>query len=184
MDSQTKNAIREHSESHYRELDQTHGIEHLERTLELAKYLAEKEGADPDITELGAMLHQIHDSEEVRVFLEKLELEDKLIDAVVHCVYCSDMDNIDEVETLEAKVVYDADKLQVVGPFGVIREMACDTGARGKSFREALEHTREIEEKCFETLQTDTGRKIGREHHEQLETFWEKLDEMDRAEFN
>lgn len=177
-----KQEIKEYAREHYEAQDQTHGIEHLERTLKLAEHIAEKEDADKEIVRLGAMLHQIHDAEEVREFLEKIEVEKEKVEKIVHCVSCSNIENIGEAETIEAKVVYDADKLQVVGAFGVIREIACDTGERGKTFREAVQHTREIEEKCFETIQTETGKDIAEKHHNLLEEFWQKFGEMDKAE--
>lgn len=184
IDNSKRKKIRDFAEEHYRILDDTHGLEHLERTLELAEYLAEKEGADKEIVKIGAMLHQIHDSGKVSKFLVDLGVEKELIGKIVHCVYCSDLENVEDAETIEAKVVYDADKLQVVGPFGIIREIACDVSARDKGFREAIEHTREIEEKCFETLQTETGKEIGRKHRRKLETFWDLFEEMDNANFN
>ncbi len=171
--------IEEFARNHYIQLDETHGIEHMERTIELAEYLAEKEGADREVVRLGASLHQIHDAGEVREFLESTGIDEDLVEELAHCVRCSELENIDEAETVEAKVVFDADKLQVVGPFGIMREIACDVGAREKGFRESLEHTREIEEKCFEKLQTETGRRIGRKHHEELDSFWKLFDEMD-----
>lgn len=177
-----KQEIKEYAREHYEAQDQTHGIEHLERTLKLAEHIAEKEDADKEIVRLGAMLHQIHDADEVKEFLEKTEVEQEKVEKIVHCVYCSDIENIEEAETIEAKVVYDADKLQVVGAFGIIREIACDTGERGKTFREAVKHTREIEQKCFETIQTETGEEIAESHHSPLDEFWQKFDEMDKAE--
>jgi uncharacterized protein len=182
VEAEKKQKIEGYAREHYKAQDQTHGIEHLERTLKLAEHIAEKEDADKEIVRFGAMLHQIHDAEEVKEFLEKIEVKQEKAEKIVHCVYCSDIENIEEAETIEAKVVYDADKLQVVGAFGIIREIACDTGERGKTFREAVQHTREIEPKCFETIQTETGKKIAESHHDLLEEFWQKFDEMDKAE--
>lgn len=183
MKSSNKQKIESYAKDHYESLDQTHGIEHLKRTLKLAEYIAGKEGADKEIVRFGAMLHQIHDAEEVQEFLEKIKVDQKETEKIVRCVYCSDIENIEDAESVEAKVVYDADKLQVVGPFGLVREIACDTGERGKSFREAVQHTREIEQRCFETIQTETGKKLAQTHRRMLEEFWQKFDEMDNADF-
>ena len=183
MGIEKEQRIEEYAKAHYEDQDQTHGIEHLERTLKLAEHIAEIEDADKEIVRLGAILHQIHDSGQVKDFLEDLEIKSDTVEQIVHCVYCSDIENIDEAESLEAKVVYDADKLQVVGAFGVIREIACDIGERGKLFREAVQHSREIEQDCFETIQTETGRKIAEIHHDLLDEFWRKFDKMDKADF-
>ena len=169
---------------YYREQGQTHGIEHLDRTLKIGDYIAEKEGGDQEIVRWGCMLHQLHDPEKAEKLLKEHGFGAEKIERILHCVRCSDIDKVDKAETIEAKTVYDADKLQVVGPFGLIREIACDTGERGKRFREALQDSRRIEEKCYSTLQTETGRKIGEIHHEMMEELWEKFDAMDEAWFD
>lgn len=176
--------IKESARKFYEEKGQTHGIEHLERSIEIAEFLAEEEDADKEIVRLGAILHQLHDAEEARSLLEDSGLDEEILERVVDCVKFSDIEKVTEAESIESKVVYDADKLQVVGPFGLVREIACESGERGIIFREALENSRSIEEKCFETLQTDTGQRIGRRHHEIMKEFWEKFDEMDNVDLS
>ena len=56
--------------NYYKKLDQTHGIEHLHRTVKLAIYLGKKEGANIQIVKLGAILHQFHNGEVVKKFLK------------------------------------------------------------------------------------------------------------------
>ena len=175
--------INQFARNYHSILDQTHGREHLERTMKLASYLAEKEGADTTIVKLGAMLHQFHDAEEVKNYLETIELDPEVIEQVVHCVYCSHEGTIHEAKTIEAKVVYDADKLQVIGPFGIMREIVCDVGARKRTFREALKHTKEIEQKLYETLQTETAKRLARKPHGYLAKFWEMFEEWDKVDF-
>lgn len=181
LSNDIKDKIEEFARSNYKEQGQTHGIEHLERTVKLTEHIAIEENADKEIAVSGAQLHQLQDAEKVENFLEKLDIDAETVSKITECVHYSDIDNIDSSASLEAKVVYDADKLQVVGPFGLIREIACDTGERGKSFREALKHFRKIEEDCFETLQTDTGKEIGMDHHSVLDDFWNKFDSMDNV---
>jgi uncharacterized protein len=186
MDREIENIIDEvkaFANDFYNNQGQTHGREHLERTLALSKYLADKEDADEVIIRLGAILHQLHDVNEAKKVIEGKDLDEDTVEKVLECVKYSDIEKINESASLEAKVVYDADKLQVVGPFGLIREIACETGERGNSFREGLENSMSIEEKCFESLQTDTGQQLGEKHHRIMEEFWEKFDEMDEAAF-
>ena len=170
--------------NHIKKLDQTHGIEHLKRTVKFACYLAKKENADQLVVRLGAVLHQLHDPEKVERFLKQIEVEENLIKQIIHCVYCSDRNNIHEAKTIEAKVVYDADKLQVIGPFGIMREISyCKAPPRNWSFRESLEYSRAAEEKYFKTLQTKTARKMAKQSHEYLSRFWRILDKWDKADF-
>lgn len=176
--------IRKFAHDHYRKLDQTHGIEHLNRTVKLAIYLAKKEGANTDIVKVGAMLHQLHDAGTVRKFLEEIELDENLIKEIVHCVECCRVREIAKAKTIEAKVVYDADKLQVLGPFGIMREISCNmVPPRSMTFRDALKNTIITEQKCFETLQTETAKKLAKQPHEYVVGFWKILDKWDKVKF-
>jgi HD superfamily phosphodiesterase len=170
--------------NHYKKLDQTHGIEHLNRTVKLATYLAKKENANIQIVKLGSMLHQFHDGKVVEEFLKKIKLDKNLIRQVVHCIDCSRNSTIHKAKTIEAKVVFDADKLQVIGPFGIIREISCCIGSRNLKFREALKHTRMIEEKCFNKLQTKTAKSFAKQPHEYAIKFWKILDKWDNAKIS
>lgn len=175
-----KDKIEQFAISHYKKLDQTHGIEHLKRTLKLAKYLAREEKANQEIVKLGAILHQLHNPENVERFLRQVGVEDNLIKQVIHCVYCSDRKNLDEAKTIEAKVVYDADKLQVVGPFGIMRELAhCMESKYNWKFRKSIEYTRKAEPKYFKTLQTKTARRLAKKPHDYLTKFWKLFDGWD-----
>lgn len=175
------NKINDFAIKYYKALDQTHGVEHLNRTVKLAAYLAKKEKADIQIVKLGAMFHQFHDAGEVKKFLRTIDVDKKLAGAIAHCVDCSSRKSIHKAKTIEAKVVFDADKLQVIGPFGIAREISWCTVVPKMSFRRALIHTRTVEQKCFAALQTRTARKLAEEHHAYLIEFWKLLDEMDKG---
>ena len=106
----------------YKKQDQTHGLEHMHRTVKLGIYLARKEKANLQVVRLGAMLHQYHNSKAVENFLKKIKVDRKLAKQIAHCVAPGDIKKRHKPRTIEAKVVFDADTLQVVGPFGIIRE--------------------------------------------------------------
>jgi len=86
-----------------------------------------------------------------------------------------------KAKSLEAKVVWDADKLQVFGPFGVIREISCDMGPRKKIFREALKHTRWITGKIYSFLQTKSAKKLAKEPYKLILKFWKIFDKWDKV---
>jgi uncharacterized protein len=182
----TKNQIKKIKRfalDYYKTLDETHGIEHAKRTIKLAEYLAKREGANLQIARLGSLLHQFHNGKIVERFLRKIKLDEKLIRQLVHCVECSESTQISKANTIEAKVVYDADKLQVIGPFGIIREIACDSGPRKMSFRKALKHTRTISEQLYKTLQTKTAKKLSKKPHQFILKFWKIFDKWDKVKF-
>lgn len=189
MNKLTKIRIREIEKfafDYYKDINELlHGIEHAERAVKLAEYLAEKENANIQIAKLGALLHQFHDSRIVESFLQTLKIDEEVIKQLVHCVECSSIENVRRAKTIEAKVVYDADKLQVIGPFGIIREIICNMAhPRNMKFDEALKHTKMIEKTCFKTLQTKTAKKLAKQPHQLVLRFWKVFDEWYKVEFN
>jgi len=167
---------------HYKKLDETHGIEHANRTVKLAEYLAKKEGANLQITRLGALLHQFHSGKIVERFLRKIKVSEEILRKLIECAECSWAKKIYlRAKNLEAKIVWDADKLQVLGPFGVIREIGYRIGARKKTFREAIEHTRWISSQIFRILQTKTAKKLAKKPHQFIPKFWKIFDKWDKV---
>lgn len=162
---------------YYRKLDTTHNIEHAERTVKLAEYLAKKEKADVQICKLGALLHQFHDGKKVDKFLRKIRLDDDMRKQLVHCVECSATKNVHKAETTEAKIVYDADKLQCIGSFGILRELAF----RKMPFREGIKFVRRHEKRIFKNFQTKTARKLAKEPHRLVIKFFKIFDKQDKV---
>lgn len=185
MNQLTENQIKrieEFSLKYYKKLDEMHGIGHAKRTVQLAKYLAKKEDANPQIVRLGALLHQFHNGKIVESFLKKIKVDKETKNQLVHCVECSSSKNIHKAETIEAKVVYDADKLQVIGPFGVIREICCDVELRGAGFRQAVKHARVSGRRLYNTLQTKTAKKLAQKLHQFMLKFWRIFDKWNRVQ--
>lgn len=172
-----KKEIEKFAFKHYKKLDCAHGIIHMKKTIRIAEYLAKKEGADLDLCRLGAILHQFHDRDRVNKFLVNIGAEKKLIKILGNIVYYSSMKNVKGSKTIEEKVVYDADKLQVVGPAGTVRELFCDFATRKRGFKKGVEFTRRIQEKVYKTIQTKTGKKIARETRKIDSMFWKIYDE-------
>jgi uncharacterized protein len=173
--------IKKFALNYYKKLDEMHGIEHAKRTVKLAEYLAKKEGANLEIVRLGALLHQFHNGKIVEKFLRKIKVPEEIKNQLVHCVECSSSTNIHKAKTIEAKVVYDADKLQVIGPFGIIREIACDLKARKMGFVEAIKHTRAISKRLYKTLQTKNAKKLAEKPHQFMLKFWKIFDRWDKV---
>jgi len=115
-----------------------HDFHHVERVRKIALYIAEKEGADRFIVELASLLHdcgdyKFHGGDEkkgltvIRNFLEELSAEEKIVDRI-----CEIIKNLSfkggevksEPETLEGKIVQDADRLDAMGAIGIARTFA------------------------------------------------------------
>ncbi len=169
----------------YLSLDDTHDLDHARKTEKLAMYLASLEGADVQICRLGALLHQYHPNRagEVDLFLKGIGVEDSLRESLVHCVKCVELDTIHEAETIEAKIVFDADKLQTLGPYGFIREVVYRTRHKDITFMEAFEQAKELQELVRISLQTTTAKKIYGQIDELTQGVIKSVDEWNTLSF-
>jgi len=106
------------------------GNMHLFRVNQLAMYLHRMDGGDKDIITVAAWLHDVglvegnrghcfKGGKIARNFLGEIEVDYQTILKVVHCIEAHDGEI--EAETVEAKVVHDADTLDKMGPLGLIR---------------------------------------------------------------
>ena len=122
----------------YPGVDPVHGFDHIERVYRMADKLASMEGADLEIVHVAALLHDSRGSDpnsgerlshhEASARFAEIILWDEgwsndRILAVQHCIrahrYRGEKEN--EPQTIEAKVLFDADKLDVLGAIGVAR---------------------------------------------------------------
>lgn len=112
---------------------------HIFRVWNNARYIASQEkGADQFLVELAALLHDIgdhkfHDGDEtvgprmVRVWLEKQQLTEELIQAVCEIVEklsYKGAGTSSDMPTLEGRIVQDADRLDAIGAIGIARTFA------------------------------------------------------------
>ena len=115
-----------------------HDFSHVERVYKLALKIGEQEGADLDILTLAVLLHDIGRKAEMkskgkfchaekgaelaRKILGKYKLDSDIINQVVHCIISHRYRNAHVPKTIEAKVLFDADKLDSIGAVGVARD--------------------------------------------------------------
>lgn len=126
----------------YGEVDAVHGFDHVHRVRNMALRLGEQMGADLEIVEAAAWLHDVSGAKpggdgqendrsrhELRsaAFARRILLEagwkEERIKAVEHCIEAHRYRGDRQPESLEAKVLFDADKLDVVGAFGIARTL-------------------------------------------------------------
>ncbi len=161
----------------YDELDTTHGRRHAERTVRLAEHIAAHEGANVMVCRLGALLHQYHPEGAPAVdrFLRSIDVPDELRTAITHCVECVEFETIGRATTLEARVVFDADKLQTIGPFGVVREVAYRVCAVGRDLQTAIDQARELDRRSRDHLQTRTAHELAERTRADTERMFEQI---------
>jgi len=115
-----------------------HDWYHIERVTHQAIKLAALEGADMNIAELGALMHDVGDHkflqpgeaegpEQVRQWLKAHDASDEVIERVVTIVANVSYKGAGvetAMATIEGKVVQDADRLDAVGAIGIARTFA------------------------------------------------------------
>jgi len=108
---------------------------HTERVLNNARLIAETENADPFITELGALLHDIADAKfhggdetlgpaMARKHLERLEVDEEVIghvEQIILHISFKGGNTAREFFSPELAVVQDADRLDAIGAIGIAR---------------------------------------------------------------
>jgi len=139
--------------------EKSHNWEHALRVRENALQIGKKLNADLLVLELAAFLHDIARSEEMvskgkidhakrgvelaRGILEKLGTSEELIAAVCHCVENHRAKGASHGRSLEADILFDADKLDALGAVGILRldRFALEVGAGLHNKTTDLENT-------------------------------------------
>jgi len=114
-----------------------HDWTHVERVRALALRIGKKEKADLFVVEAAALLHDIgrkaemkskglfchaeKGAETAKVILKKFGINKDELENIVHCIISHRYRKARIPETLEAKVLFDADKLDSLGAVGVGR---------------------------------------------------------------
>jgi uncharacterized protein len=205
------------ADSYYSKRDWAHGRSHIERVLTTAVEIGKREGADLEIIELSAILHdifaneekhssvegfrhEIEASKEARNILGTLGLEDRVVDAVCHCIE-SHRKRTGRIQpqTIEAKCLFDADKLDCIGAIGIVRSafIALDQGQEfykeedintykrrnvrpDETIIDYAEHSSNLEyelslKEVAKRMYTETGRRLAKERSAFMDEFYSRL---------
>ena len=181
--------------------DGAHNWDHVLRVYNLCMKIGEEEGADLEVLKLAALLHDIgifkdrknHEKVSAEMAREILEDYDKK-ESVIHCIEAHRFSKQIKPKTLEAKILQDADRLDVLGAIGIVRAMiysgennrpvyipekSISDTYNGES-ETAIDHFYEKLLKIKDTLNTETAKKIAEHRHEFMEMFLEEFfDEWD-----
>ena len=165
----------------YPNVDPVHGFDHVLRVYRTARHLAQLENADLEIVLAAALLHDArgsaHGGEDATrsehhiasaafagEILQAKGWPGEKISAVQHCIRAHRFRKTEDApQTIEAKVLFDADKLDVLGAIGAARTIAYA----------ALDGQPPYAEPSEKFLQT--GEKLGDEPHSSYHEFLFKL---------
>jgi uncharacterized protein len=175
--------------------DSTHDFDHVLRVYRLAERIGHAERADMAVLRTATLLHDIarpdqdsgrvsdHAVEGARRAQEILDGQPpEFVEAVAHAIETHRYRADRPPETLEARVLYDADKLDAIGAVGIARTFAygAHRGQRLWAERTDSEHTANQEfavklSKLKDLLFTETARAIARERHNFMVEFFERM---------
>lgn len=184
----------------------SHDWDHTRRVCRLCDRMAAAEQADLDVVRVAALLHDIgrarqdasngsicHAREGARLagpIVENLPLSGRQKKNVLHCISTHRFRGHRAPETLEAKVLFDADKLDAIGAIGVARAFlfAGEVGARLHNPDVRIESTqpytaddtgyREYRVKLCkirDRMVTATGRQLAEARHRFMEAYFERF---------
>jgi len=200
--------------SYYENADAIHDFEHVLRVLAMAERIGRAEGAAMEIVRTAALLHDVgramdeaagrdhaaFGAEQVWKILAD-HPADK-VQAISHAIAAHRFRAGPQPETLEAQVLFDADKLDAIGAVGVARAFAYG-GVQGQRLWapvEEVDTARWLEEgddpaahtpvhefvvklsRLKERMFTHTGHAIAQERHAYMVAFFERLDAEARGE--
>lgn len=131
-------SIEKYVEEKFKHEGTGHDWHHIDRVRRLALYIQEKEGGNRDEIELAALLHDISDHKfnggdfdkggvETSKILQKFKVEGELIEkisSIVNSISFKGNGLADNMDSLEGKIVQDADRLDAIGAIGIARTFA------------------------------------------------------------
>jgi uncharacterized protein len=199
-------AVRTEARRFFRTARGSHDWDHTDRVLRLCRHIGRAEDADVEVLTLAALLHDIGRSEEdrangairhadasarlAREVLGRLGVAAARIDRIVHCIEAHSYRKNLPPASLEARVLFDADKLDSIGAVGIGRAFlfAGEVGARlhdkkvdvdktapytrdDTAYREFLVKLRHIKARMF----TAEGKRLAAGRHDFMVAYFDRL---------
>ena len=185
--------------------DAAHGLSHIKRVVSNARRLAATENANPNVVIPAAWLHDCVSvpknspqrkmasrlaAERAGDYLREHGYNQALIPKIEHAIAAHSFSAEIPCETLEAKVVQDADRLDAIGAIGIARAIltGASMGAALYQMGDPFANTRPLDDKSFTIdhfyvkllkleamMQTDAGRSEARQRTLFMEQFLDQL---------
>ena len=164
-----------------------HGADHTLRVYRSAMQIADCEpGCDRELIALAALLHDADDHKlfhtennaNARAFLAENGVPEDRTDRICEAINAvSFSQNRGRVpETLEAKIVQDADRLDALGAVGIARTFAYG-GKHGRPLEGSVQHFYDKLLLLKDLMNTETGKRLAEDRHTFLEAFLRELEE-------
>ena len=204
---ETTERLREIAALHCDAAGGCHGPDHADRVHRVALYIGSAMNAKLEVLSAAALLHDIGRPKETdnkgkichastgadmaRGILKNLNFPGPMIEEIIHCIATHRYRGKNIPLSLEAKIIFDADKLDSIGAIGIGRAFlfAGQVGARLHNHNSIIEGTnpytvedtayREFKVKMCkikDRMMTPIGRKLALERHAFMEVFFSRLE--------
>ena len=174
------------------EEDDIHGFLHVERVFKLCLQLGKELGANLLLLKIAALLHDIGRSNENQAIFNKnhaeissemafkflrsedFKLSKKDFENIIHSIQAHSFSNNITPETLEAKILSDADKLDALGAIGLYRTIGFTIKRKG-GLDQVIEHLEKKILKLKDQMYLDISKKIAEERELIIYDFYKKI---------
>lgn len=163
-----------------------HSFQHVHRVFKIATFLAEKEKADLELVQIGALMHDLgravgkpHNVTGAKLankILLELQYPDEKRERIVRIVEFHRLSKKDDLKSLEEMVVWDADKIDLIGAVGIARVLHWG-GETEQTFEYAVKWCSDNMPFVYDSLITNTAKKFAERRYEVAMTFLAALDE-------
>ncbi|WP_082918038.1 HD domain-containing protein [Oceanobacillus sp. Castelsardo] len=184
------NAIQQYVKGLFR-MDVTgHDFYHMKRVANTAKFLAEYENADSFLCEAAAWLHDVGDHklfqqpnqvrEEMNLFLKTISMSDKEVETINAIIQNISFSKGNIPETLEGRIVQDADRLDAIGAVGIARTFAY--GGANSQFiynenpqKTSIQHFYDKLLHLKDKMNTEKAKQMATDRHQFMEQFLDQF---------
>jgi len=172
--------------------DDIHGFEHVKRVRKLSLDIGKKSNANLYLLEIAALLHDIgriqkkknalnqnHAELSAKESLEFFKREDinltqEDIKNIIHAIRAHSFSNKIVPQTLEAKILSDADKLDALGAIGLYRTIGFTVKNKG-NLKDVINH---LEDKILNLktqMNLNISKRMAQKRHKIIRKFYEEI---------
>lgn len=166
----------------------SHGLDHVLRVVSLCEAIGKAEHADMRVLLPAALFHDIARPQEkesgipheeagaqmAEHYLRSIRYDEECIRKITQAIRTHRYRSLEKPETLEAKILSDADKLDAMGAVGIARTFV-RAGEHGGEIRDAMDHISDKLLNLHGLMYTETAKKLAEERHRYLCVFLETL---------
>ena len=161
-----------------------HGVDHAMRVYRNAQIIMEEyPNADAFVIALATLLHDADDHKlfntennaNARAFLEKKGVQTEKTDYICEIINAISFSRNrgKTPDTIEGKIVQDADRLDAIGAIGIARTFAYG-GKKGRTLEDSIKHFYDKLLLLKEEMNTDSAKELAQKRHDYMVEFLEE----------